>query len=216
MLESPPILNILILQGTDLDDLTFQLNHGVRVRCGVSVSTSPAIVKIDEMGVAMQTGEILTIGCQELELAAPLNPTDRTLQLTALPVELKAGSMLTGSPIDITGWNFAGKLEHPSGGVVNFDCSIVDALEGLFQTSLSKTVTSAMVATCSWEDLLGIDIALLGQSSEILSDFYLPDEIKRIKKLCNRAYRWDIESTDTNLKTKRRAEGLAIVTRERT
>jgi hypothetical protein len=213
MLESPPVLNILILQGSDFEDLTFQLRSQAFVRCPASVSTTPSSIKIEEMGVTMLAGEKLLVGCDELVLASDLLPADRVASVTSIPTAIATGQVLIGKPIDITGWSFAGKVKTTAGEtLVTFSCAIVSAVNGTFKPIISKVITAAIGQNCTWQDYQGIDIQDIGKPIDL--EKYAPDAVKRLKRISNTAYRWDVESTDTGGKTKRRVEGLAIVSGE--
>jgi len=214
MLESPPILNILIPQGSDFE-LNFQLRHKAIARCPAVISQASTAIKIEQMGVTMMAGEKLLIGCEELTLASNLSPSDRVVQVTNLPFPIANGTILIGKPVDVSGWGFTGKVKTPAGVVVcEFQGAIVDTVDGRFKLSLSRGATIAVSANCTWLDYQGIDIFDLGQPLEILQETYSSEALKRIKKLSSNAYRWDAESIDSGLKTLRRAEGLSLISAE--
>lgn len=208
---TPYLLNLLICQGSDFNDLTFQLAHKCLVRCAVSSSEVPATIKIEPMGVSMSTGSIIISGCDDLVLAAPLAPNDRFISVTSIPSSLPLGSVLQGPNIDITGWQIRGSIKDKVNLLIaNFIGVVVNALEGKFKLTLTSTVTSAIRANCEWKDYQNIDISLLGQPLETLGDV----DIKQYKKLNDSAYKWDFETIDTAGIVTRRGEGLALVSGE--
>lgn len=212
MLEAPPILNVIILQGSDFS-LDFQLRNKTVTRCPISSSLTPATVKIEQMGITMSAGEALSVGCDDLILSANLNPTDRVIQVTSIPSSIPNGSILIGKPIDITGWTFNGKLKTLAGAELATFVVTAD-VNGIFRASILKSITSGIVNNCVWQDYQGIDIQSLGQPVATYKDILSTEALKRFKKLSEAAYKWDIESTDTNSKTLRRVEGLALVSGE--
>jgi len=209
---SPPILNILILQGSDFS-LAFQLKSKTVTRCAVTSSITPATIKIEQIGVTMFTGDTLSVGCDDLVLASGLNPTDRVVNVTSIPSSIPNGSILVGSPVDLTGWTFAGKLKT----LLNADLAtfvVTGDINGIFRASILKSVTTNLTSNCVWQDYQGFDLQSLGQPLDAYKDILSTDALKRFKTLSAAAYKWDIESTDTNYKTLRRIEGLALVSGE--
>lgn len=210
-----PILNLLIPQGSDLDDLSFQLKHKTTTRCPVSPSTTTATIKIEQMGVMMLAGEKLSVGCDDLTLASNLNPTDRVVSVTSIPSSIPNGSLVVGKPIDITGWSFRGSLKTQSGTLLSsFTCVNSDPTNGIFKVTLSNSITQSIAANCIWRDYQGIDIKYLGQPLDSLKDILSTEALKRLKKLNEVAYKWDVESVDLESRVKRRAEGLVLVSGE--
>ena len=212
MIEAPPILNILLLQGSDFS-LAFQLKSKTVTRCAVTSSITPATIKIEQIGVTMFAGDRLTVGCDDLILASGLTPNDRVINVTSIPSSIPNGSVLIGSPIDITGWTFAGKLKTLLGA--DLATFIVTAdINGIFRASILKSITTNLTSNCVWQDYQGFDLQSLGQPLDAYKDILSTDALKRFKTLSAAAYKWDIESTDTNSKTLRRVEGLALVSGE--
>lgn len=211
---NPTILNLVIKQGSDFNDLTFQLAHKCITRCAAKPSTTPAQIKIEPMGVTLSTGSILIHGCEDLVLSAPLNPEDRVISVTSIPSSIPVGSAIQGPFIDITGWSIRSTIKDKAGLVIaNFVGVIDDALKGRFKVTLSSSVTSGLTSNCDWTDLQNVDITTLGQPIDSLT-FTTTESKKRFKRLFDSAYYWDLETVDTSGIVNRRSEGLVLVTSE--
>ena len=211
---TPNILNIRICQGSDFNNLVFQLAHKCMTRCEISPSLVPTIIKIEPMGITLSTGSRLVFGCDDLVLASPMGPNDRTVSVTSIPSSIPNGSILTGPPIDITGWSVRGAIRDKTNMIVaNFLGIIYTPLSGQFKLTLPNIITSAMRPNCSWQDYKGIGLETLGQPIESLGNVS-PAYLKQFKKLNDAAYKWDLETIDTQGIVIRRVEGLALVTTE--
>lgn len=213
-MATPNIYNLLIQQGSSFNDLTFQLVHKCLVRCPVKPSSEPAIIKIEPMGITLPVGSILISGCDDLVLAAPMLPEDRSIQVTSVPSSISNGSGLIGSPVDITDWQVRSSIRDKANLIIaNFVGIVTDSLKGKYKLTLSDTVTASIKPNCTWRDYQGIDISLLGQPLESLSSMSVEAK-KRFKKLSDDAYRWDVETIDSAQIVSRRFEGLVLVSGE--
>lgn len=210
----PNLLNLVINQGSDFNDLTFQLAHQCLTRCAAKPSLVPAIIKIEPMGITLSTGSILIYGCDELVLSAAMNPTDRVVSVTAIPSSIPNGSTIQGPPIDITGWTIRSTIRDKARNVIaNFVGINQNPTQGQYKVTLPSTITTQIKANCTWKDYQGIDISQLGQPLESLLSIS-SDTKKRFKKLSNSAYLWDLETVDTGGIVTRRVEGLILVSGE--
>lgn len=213
-MATPNLLNLVINQGSDFNDLTFQLAHKCLTRCATKSSLTPTIIKIEPMGVTLPTGSILIHGCDDLVLSAPMNPIDRFISVTMVPSSIPNGSIIQGPSIDITGWQIRATIRDKTNNVIaNFVGALKNPLQGQFKITLPSTITTQLKANCTWTDYQGIDISLLGQPLESLLSVSV-DTKKRFKKLLDSAYFWDVETIDTAGIVTRRVEGLVLVSGE--
>lgn len=210
----PNLLNLLINQGSDFNDLTFQLAHKCLTRCATKPSLVPTIIKIEPMGITLPIGSILIYGFDDLVLSATMTPTDRVVSVTNIPSSIPIGSIIQGPPIDITGWQVRSTMRDKTGLVIaNFVGVLQNSLQGQFKVTLPSTVTTQLKANCTWTDYQGIDIDELGQPLESLLSVST-DTKKRFKKLSDSAYFWDVETVDNAGIVTRRVEGLVLVSGE--
>lgn len=210
----PNLLNLVINQGSDFNDLTFQLAHKCLTRCAAKPSLVPAIIKIEPMGITLSTGSILIYGCDDLVLSAAMNPTDRVVSVTAIPSSIPNGSTIQGPPIDITGWTIRSTIRDKTRNVIaNFVGVNQNPTQGQFKITLPSTITTQIKSNCTWKDYQGIDISQLGQPLEALLSVS-SDTKKRVKKLSDSAYFWDVATVDTAGIVTRRVEGLVLVSGE--
>lgn len=211
---TPSILNLVIEQGSDFNNLTFQLAHKCITRCAVTSSDLPSVIKIEPMGVTLPVGSILICGCDDLVLSAPMNPDDRVIEVTKIPSSIPNKTVIQGPYVDITGWLIRAKIRDKANSVIaTFIGTISNALRGEFKVTIDNSITSTLVPNCTWQDYQNIDINTLGQPVETLGDVS-KDYIKRFKNLCSVAYRWDMETEDTATIVTRRSEGLVLVADE--
>lgn len=211
---TPTILNLVINQGSDFNDLTFQLAHKCITRCAAKPSLEPTQIKIEPMGVTLNTGSILICGCDDLVLAEPLNPDDRVISVTSIPSSIPNNSIIQGPNVDITGWIVRSAIKDRTGNLIaNFAGVIDNALLGKFKVTLSNSVSSTVAANVSWQDIRDLNVNDLGLPLDSLT-FSTPDAKKRFKKVFESAYLWDLETVDTAGIVSRRVEGLVLVTRE--
>lgn len=214
LMATPNLLNLVINQGSDFNDLTFQLAHKCLTRCATKPSLVSTMIKIEPMGVTLPLGSILIYGCDDLVLSAPMGPNDRVIFVTMIPSSIPNGSMIQGPPIDITGWNIRSTIRDKTNNIIaNFVGVIDNPILGKFKITLPSLVTTQLKANCTWKDLQGIDISLLGQPLESLLSVS-SDTKKRIKKLLDSAYFWDVETIDNANIVARRSEGLIFVSGE--
>lgn len=210
----PNLLNLVINQGSDFNDLTFQLAHKCLTRCAAKPSLVPTIIKIEPMGLTLPIGSILIYGCDDLVLSAAMNPTDRVISVTSIPSSIPNGSTIQGPPIDITGWNIRSTIRDKTNIVIaNFIGINHNPTQGQFKVTLPSTITSQIKANCIWTDYQGIDINQLGQPLESLLSVSV-DTKKRFKKLLDSAYFWDVETIDMSGIVTRRVEGLILISGE--
>lgn len=210
----PNLLNLVINQGSDFNDLTFQLAHKCLTRCATKPSLVPTIIKIEPMGVTLPIGSILIYGCDDLVLSAALNPTDRAIFVTSIPSSIPNESTIQGPPIDITGWTIRATIRDKTRNIIaGFVGVNQNSTQGQFKITLPSTITSQINANCTWKDYQGIDISQLGQPLESLVSLS-SDAKKRFKKLSDSAYLWDVETVDTSGIVTRRVEGLILVSGE--
>ena len=210
----PNLLNLVINQGSDFNDLTFQLAHKCITRCAAKPSLVPTIIKIEPMGVTLPIGSILIYGCDDLVLSAAMNPIDRVISVTSIPSSIPESSIIQGPSIDITGWQVRSTMRDKTNNVIaDFVGTIQNPTQGQFKITLPSAVTTQLKANCTWTDYQGIDINELGQPLESLLSVSV-DTKKRFKKLLDSAYFWDVETVDTSGVVTRRVEGLVLVSGE--
>jgi hypothetical protein len=210
-----PLLNLVIPKGSDLSDLTFQLRHKCVTRCATKASLTPSTIKVEPMGVTMLAGSTISIGCDDLTLATDLAPSDRLIQVSSIPSAIPNQAIVIGPPINITGWTFNGAMKDKFGSLLaNFVCTVTEAINGRFRVFLSKDITRLIPANCTWQDYQGINIESLGQPIENYTDTLTKETLKRLKKLNDVAYLWEVESVDDAGITDRRVQGLALVSGE--